>query len=139
MKKLLLISNHPPTNWSEEQKKEWDEIVYIPFPNVPPEMSREEVRLLADQICKEIEKITGGYFSDTHYDGYTFWCPVFYGAQNWRICIQGEYTLCAEIFSRFGNCPDRLVFPTTERRVEEIRKEDGSVEKRSVFRFIKWR
>ena len=137
--KLLVISNHPPANWPEEQRKGWDEIVYIPFPNVPPEMSREEVRLLADQICKEIEKITGGYFADTHDDGYTFHSPVFYGGEDWRICIQGEFTLCAEIFSRFGNCPNLLTFPTTERIVEEVKKEDGSVEKRAVFKFVRWR
>jgi len=137
--KLLVISNHPPANWPEEQRRGWDEIVYIPFPNVPPEMSREGVKELANQICQQIESVTGGYFADAHDDGYIFYSPVFYGGEDWRICIQGEFTLCAEVMSRFGNCPDRLVFPTTERVVEEVKKEDGSVEKRAIFKFVRWR
>ena len=137
--KLLVISNHPPVNWSENQKRGWEEIVYIPFPNVSPNATREEIRKLADKICKEIETITGGYFADTHDDGYIFYSPVFYGGEEWKICIQGEYSLCAEIFSRFGNCPDRLVFPTTERIVEEIVKENGTIEKKAIFKFVRWR
>ena len=113
---LLVISNHPPEKWSEEQKKGWDIIDFIPFPNVPPDYSFDEVTEMCLHVLLNAEK-----WLDNHKDG--------------KISIQGEFTLTSillhEINMYYGWI---FTFPTTERIMEE---KDGI--KTSTFKFVRWR
>lgn len=128
---LLVISNHNPVNWSEEQKAGWNKIEYIPFPEVNPTWDRDKVKVLANELIIKMEQITGYVF------GYAFETPhVFMNSnEEWRFCIQGEYTLSSELYYRFGEMKNLLVFPTTRRVV--VDNGDGTFAK--VFEFVRWR
>ncbi|MEM2615657.1 MAG: hypothetical protein QXO44_02810 [Thermoplasmatales archaeon] len=119
MARLLVISNHPPDRWSEEQKKGWDSIDYIPFPDVPAEADYLDVAM---HYAKPIIEAIWNWLSKNP-DG--------------KVCVQGEYTVCSIVFSFVPFYV--FTFPTTKRVVQEIQKEDGTVEKVSVFKFVKWR
>ena len=117
---ILVISNHPTEKWSDEQKKGWDIIDYIPFPNVPATATFEEVVNLSIPLLKEI-----GKWKNLHGKG--------------KISIQGESTLSTILLTvikeQEGWC---FAFPTTERQVVEEVK-DGKTVKKSVFHFVRWR
>ena len=115
-KDLLVISNHPPAGWGKEQKAGWDTIDHIPFPNVPPTFSFQEVSEMAEILLGKI-----GEWKNTHAEG--------------KISIQGEFTLSSILtlaIQRYDGWV--LTFPTTERVVEE---KDGK--KMSTFKFVRWR
>jgi len=140
MKKLLVISNHPVEKWSDEQKEGWDIIEYIPFPNVSPQLGRQAAKdaaiSLLDTIRARIENIEGvSLYRFREYDGdynlAMWWETVEHVPSDWKLSIQGEFSLCNELFQRVG---EHCVFPTTERVVEE---KDGV--KTSTFKFVRWR
>src|SRR3990167_10791199 len=115
MKKLIVVSNHPPTGWSEEQKKGWDEIVYIPFPNVPANADFHEFKDITERTALEI----------------SIACK---NSNRISICIQGDFSLSAAIILAVAKWENiNFVFPTTERIVEE---KEGV--KTSVFKFVQW-
>ena len=117
---LLVISNHPPEKWADDQKAGWDVIDYIPFPDVPAAESLEEVIDLSQPIISQIRD-----WRERHPDG--------------RVSIQGEFTLSAYLLlaveKLWGWC---FSFPTTERQVVEEVKDRGTLRK-TVFRFVRWR
>ncbi len=122
MNTLLVISNHNPnSSWSAEQKNGWDEIYYVPFPNVDPNLDREEVYALARNLILE-------NFSDISEAG--------------NVSIQGEMSLTYCLISFIKENPllshVRVWIPTTERvSVEKV--ENGQTIKTAVFRFVRWR
>lgn len=141
MKKLLVMSNHPVNKWSDEQKAGWDEIEYIPFPVVDPNFDREGIITLADQVMKNIKKTLSekdkanykwtAMSDDPHTNIVWLWDNAKSHFCEWSISLQGEFSLCNELFQMIGA---HCVFPSTERVVEE---KDGV--KTSVFKFVKWR
>ena len=113
---LLVISNHPPEKWSDEQKKGWDTIDYIPFPNVPPTFSFQEVTEMSVSLLEKI-----GAWKNEHKEG--------------KISVQGEFTLSSILMSAIQRHDGWVfTFPTTNRAVEE---KDGK--KTSTFKFVRWR
>ena len=119
--KLINLSNHPSDKWSEEQKKMWEDIIDIPFPNIEPESSAEEVENIARKYVYKIgEAIIKHNFSVRH---------------NY-IMLQGEYSFCYTLAFLLRDSISDFTFaiPTTERTVVE---KDGV--KSSVFKFVKWR
>lgn len=123
MKRLVVLSNHPPTNWSEEMKKGWDEIIYIPHPHIPPDMSREELEKLAQVYVEELFS-----YNDSCLDTY--------------FTIQGEYlfTLLVTLgLLERGVELDKFIYPTTQRVSKEELQSDGSIKKVQFFKFVQWR
>lgn len=113
MKKLLVISNHPPENWGLAQKGSWD-IKYIPFPNVPPMALKSDVDKIAASVISKI--------LDT-------------GITN--LSIQGDFYLFSILYGRLAyelETEFMFYFPATERVV----KEAGN-KKTSIFKFVQWR
>ena len=110
---LLVISNHPPEIWNEAQKKLWDNIEYIPFPNVSPDSTIYDVSIIGEELIKQIKatKIT-------------------------VLNIQGEYSLFSYLFAKLF-CQEHytFAFPSTERIVEQ--KKDNK--KLVTFKFKQWR
>ncbi len=53
---LFNISNHPLSEWSAEQlteaKRLWGGVEDIPFPQVDPDATTEQVNQLAEQLCE---------------------------------------------------------------------------------------
>jgi len=129
---LIAVSNHPPEGWPAEQKRGWTEIVYLPFPNVPSSLSREEVWEMAEELAKKIVKI---------------WDEKAKGGNDVYLWIAGDYSLTIFTIRKleyyFPHSQfflfDKLVFPTTERVVEEEKDELGNIVKKSIFKFVQWR
>lgn len=124
MKKLLVISNHPPENWEDKQKEGWDELNFIPFPEIDPLSPREAVAVEARLFFLNVVK------------------PRLDYDKNLFICLQGEFTFFFEFclfLSKYPEYINRFVFPTTRRVVEEQKNQDGSVSKVYKFKFVRWR
>jgi hypothetical protein len=125
MKNLLVISNHAPEKWSEKQKEGWDNIEFVPFPNVAPDMSSQEmIEKLVTPLCGCI----GEFYSrcdEESAKGY--------------VSIQGEFSLCKAVFDALHGGDINWVFPTTERKVVETQNPDGTITKTAIFEFVQWR
>lgn len=119
-KRLLVVSNHDPSKWTEDQRKGWDEIVYYPFPNVDPHKGTNQI--IADEVSKICDEIRKFYSScGDKMQGF--------------VTLQGEFTVCYYVFKSLAHEEDvKFIFPTTERKAVET---DGI--KTSVFEFVKWR
>lgn len=123
IKKLLVISNHPPEKWEDEQKKGWDETEFIPFPEIDPNASRLDV---AEQARNFFVDVIRPRLDD----------------ENQFFCVQGEFTFffeLSQIVSLYPSYAKKFVFPTTRRVVEEQRNPDGSISKVYKFKFVRWR
>lgn len=121
MRKLIVISNHNPQNWSPEQKADWDEIFFIPFPNVDPRLTSEEVQKIARNII--FDNLSN--ISETG-----------------NISIQGEMSLTFYLISLIKQNPIlahvKVWVPTTERLSVE-KTENGQTVKTAIFKFVQWR
>lgn len=123
------ISNHSSKNWSEKQIQEaikldsfeFDgelikgEIKDIPFPNVSPQASWEEIVKIAKQIIDSLELVYDSAGSNT--------CMVM-----------GEFSLAHCLTELLLQEGVRVVVATTER----VATEENGV-KSSIFRFIRFR
>ena len=121
MKILINISNHPSSKWSPEQRAGWDKIVDIQFPNIDPEADMDEIEALSSKIFEEVRAI------------YENWLGYIY------VYVAGEYTFSYSLFYKLKQFGANVVIPTTRRVVEERLKDDGSIEKVAIFKFIRWR
>lgn len=123
MRILINHSNHPSESWSEEQKMRWSKIIDIPFPKIDPEYDNAMVYALVYKNIEEIKKIL----------------EVERGVK--YIYVAGEYSYCylfiLNIKKKLPNVT--ITIPTTKREAKEIKKEDGSIEKTSIFKFVGWR
>ncbi len=56
---LINLTNHPSTKWKglqlETAKNNYTEIIDLPFPNIPPEATKEEIKKLAKEYLEKIE------------------------------------------------------------------------------------
>lgn len=125
MKKILInLSNHPSTSWAEDQKRGWDEIVDVPFPNIPADADEEQVWKISREVFDRIDKIREEKEEE----------EVF-------LMMQGEFSLCYTLFIRLLMSWEKItvVVPTTERIVKEEITPSGEVKKTSTFKFVRWR
>lgn len=123
IKKLIVLSNHPPINWEEKMKEGWDVIEYIPHPQISPEMTRQEVSKLAKDYSLKLLSYTQG-----NVDVY--------------FTIQGEYlfTLLTTLYLlEMGIEISQIIYPTTERVSKEEVLPDGTIKKTQYFKFVQWR
>ena len=120
-KVLINHSNHPSEKWTEEQRKGWDKIIDLPFPEIDPEMDKDQVETLALENFKKIKEIA-----------------VKETAKNRKavihVMLQGEFSYCYLLYNKIKDLFP-VVLPTTKREVVE--KEDGT--KISTFKFRRWR
>lgn len=120
MKKIFLNhSNHPSEQWSAEQisaAEIYGDIKDFPFPNVSPNFSSDEVHELAKKNLREILKIS----------------PV-------AVLCQGEfsYTFAMVLELKKNNIP--VMAATSDRIVSAVIQEDGTTQRTSNFRFVRFR
>ena len=117
-RKLLVISNHSPEKWGNEQKRGWEGIEYIPFPNIPAEAGIGEVIDIAIPLCQKI-----GEWLRNNPTG--------------KVNLQGESSLCCVVYRSIDDIT--FIFPTTARVAKEKIHPDGRVEKVTTFQFVRWR
>lgn len=117
--KALLINhtNHPYARWSEPQKLHtteiYKEVIDMPFPNVDPRMSINDIRL------KVIDQLDHLNLSYTNYD----------------ILITGEMTYVYQYVTEASARRIRCICATTKRHTQTM--DDGSILR--TFTFIKYR
>jgi hypothetical protein len=119
---LINLSNHPSSNWSEEQKRaaveQFGEIMDIPFPTIAPEADIDAVLATANEYtdkCVELLKNENNDKSAVH--------------------IMGEMTFTYNVVRYLGHQGIDAVASTTQREV--IVEANG--QKTSVFRFVQFR
>jgi len=124
MKVLINCSNHPSSIWSNEQRQGWDEIIDVPFPNVPPELDTNDkpYQETIQTLWRNIVDIVKSKDEGTIY-----------------LHLAGEYSVCYEIFLKAKEWLIPLAVPTTRRETAEVKNADGSVTKSSRFEFVRWR
>ena len=114
------ISNHPSEKWGKAQLEaamEYGDIVDIPFPNVKPEATCEEVRAMAEKLrltIEQLEEVSGKDVKMIH--------------------LVGEPTLTVAAISLLIH-KYHICTSTTKRIVTE--NADGTITK--AFEFVKFR
>jgi len=125
------ISNHPSKNWDKKQideaiaidsfvmEGEWSkgQITDIPFPNIPPRASTEEVIKITSEV---VQQVKDKRFSDSF---------ILDSAM-----VMGEFSACFYIIRELMNIGINVFVATTERVVTE---KDGV--KTTVFNFVQFR
>ncbi len=116
---LINLSNHPATRWQTEQSQaasaQFGRVVDMPFPDVPPMATRDEVAAMADSCVAQIVNTAPPAEAVVH--------------------IMGEMTLTYAIVQRLRAKGYRCVASTTVREVYE--EEPGK--KTVLFRFTQFR
>ena len=112
-------TNHKSAQWSAEQvaaAESFGKIIDLPFPEVPPNFSTEEVRQMVFEKLQEILKLS----------------PV-------AVLCQGEFSYTVAMVNELKKNKIPAMAATSERIVSEITEADGSTKKVSVFRFVRFR
>lgn len=116
---FINLSNHISEKWSEKQleaAKKYGEIIDIGFPAVDPMGDSDYI----DELVEE-------YYSKlAEYDN-----PV--------VMVQGEFTFTYRMIQRLKKAGIKVVASCSERRSVEVVKENGQVERNSVFEFVRFR
>ncbi len=118
---FINFSNHPSKAWNQLQKSEaekYGKIVDIPFPIVPAEADEKEIQNLTEQAVFEIER---------------------YLSAGSVVLVQGEFTLAYSIISMLNMMNIKTVAACSERIADCTVSNDGTIEKKSIFRFVKFR
>ena len=121
-------SNHPSHVWPEPQRQaalqlvashgdvDQARIVDVPFPAVDAEASAEDVASLAERTVQEIVQ-----------------------KRPRAVFVAGDFSLTHRIVALCHLSGLRVVASASERRTVEELQPDGSVVKRTLFRFVQWR
>lgn len=115
---FINLSNHPTKNWSEEQlsaAEQIGQIIDLPFPEVEPEMTTNDIIHLAQQLFQQIQT----YGDNTQV----------------TLHIMGEMTLCYQLINICKQAGYTCLASTTKR--ETYYQQDGS--KVSAFHFVQFR
>jgi hypothetical protein len=113
---LLNLSNHPSDRWSEKQKnvaiEQYGTIKDLPFPNVPPEATSDEVLQLAEVYEAKIRQ-----------------------ANPTAVHLMGEMTFTFALVQKLKTAGIPCVASTSQRETEEL--PDGT--KKVRFQFVRFR
>lgn len=116
---FINFTNHPSGLWSKAQldaASTYGKIVDLPFPNVPPQFSEEEVQRMAAEYLDKILAMKPS-----------------------AVLCQGEMTLTCLMAHRLLTAGIPALAACSERRTEEQVNPDGSTQKVSVFVFCRFR
>lgn len=115
---FINLSNHPSDNWSEEQLKAasiYGEIVDVPFPQIEPEATEEDIVNLSMEYMARIDAISN--------------------AQPVAVHLMGEMTFTYSMVRLLKSKGITCLASTTRREVEDL--DDGK--RITTFRFVKFR
>lgn len=115
---FINFSNHPSAKWSEKQiaeAKKYGEIADIPFPDVSPYISEEEIDNIALKYTKEI-----------------------ISKKPDAVMCQGEYTLSFNVAMRLKKEGITVLCACSERCTIEIADNENNM-RESLFTFVRFR
>lgn len=120
---LLNFSNHPSSQWPEKQKEEakkmFGNVTDIPFPNIPPDATEEDITQLSREYLNKILSFKNQY-------------PKI------AVHIMGEFTFTYNMIKELEKHGIPCYASTTKRTVEEI-AENNVIKKISRFEFVCFR
>ncbi|MCX8081591.1 MAG: CRISPR-associated protein [Bacteroidia bacterium] len=121
---LINFSNHPFSNWPQNQKElalnTYGEVVDVLFPNINPDDDQDELLLLGKKYVSEIKSLIQKH------------------SENVAIHIMGELTFTYIMVALLQKENIDCVASTTRRITKEI-KTDDKIIKTSEFQFIRFR
>ena len=112
---LINCSNHPYEIWSELQKEAaagYGKVMEIPFPQIDPAWDSGTIRRLASEYAGRIERQKPD-----------------------AVFVAGEFIFTFMLVDKLLSDGVKVIASCSRRVTEEIKKEDGTNEKKSVFRF----
>lgn len=116
---IVNFTNHPCADWSDEQLAaagHWGNIVDLSFPNVPAESDENDISVLADTYCFKIRALDPD-----------------------AVLVQGEMSLTFAVTERLRQSGIIVLCAASERVCETETANDGTVVRRSIFRFVRFR
>ena len=118
MNTIINLSNHPSSNWNEEQQaaaREYGEIKDLPFPNIDENLDEKGIDILTNEYLEMIRELSGGKPCAIH--------------------IMGEMTFTHTLVNKLKAEGYTCIASTTKRDVELL--PDGS--KQVKFHFCRFR
>lgn len=113
---LLNLSNHPSSFWKKNQmdaaKEKYQSVQDLPFPQIPPDTSDEELDKLVDEYFNKIRNINPS-----------------------AVHLMGELTFTYRLVNRLKEVGIPCIASTTQRMASE----DENGKKTSVFSFVRFR
>ena len=112
-------TNHKSNQWSAEQvaaAESYGKIIDLPFPEVPPNFTTEEVQKMVYEKVQEILKLS----------------PA-------AVLCQGEYSYTVAMVELLKKNKIPVMAATSERIVSEVTEADSSTKRVSLFRFVRFR
>ena len=117
-KLLINLSNHPTGDWTPKQKraaKEYGEVQDLPFPNVSPSLSSEELNHLVEKCFQNLLALSERADITVH--------------------LMGEFTFTHRLINRLQGVDIKCLASTTERIVTEVEGQQKLV----TFQFVGFR
>lgn len=131
---FMNVSNHPSSRWEKEQLDAAGDVVDVAFPNVPPTATEEEIAALAEKVCEDVVNLraqTLGWYENQLDEEEV---QLFFEKSR-RVLVQGEFSLCNEVWKRLTALGFQPVVATSERKSVDL----GDGKKTTVFKFVQFR
>ena len=117
---FLNLTNHPSAGWSEAQlmeaQRRWGQVEDLPFPAVNPRWEKAQLIETSNRLLAEVSMMA----------------PE-------AVLCQGQTALTCLLVAGFQRLGIPVYEATSDRVSTEEVKEDGTVQKRAIFRFIMFR
>lgn len=116
---LINCTNHPYEIWTDTQKKAaeiYGEVLDLPFPHIEPEFTDQDLRKLTDDFVNKIKKYSPS-----------------------AVMVAGEFTFAFMLVDKLLRDNVKVICSCSRRMTIEIKKDDGTNEKKSIFQFERFR
>lgn len=116
---FINFTNHSSVLWDDKQKEDASQygMIYdIPFPQISPQMSSDEIKEMAE-----------------------YWVKIIKDKHPKAILVQGEMTLTYHIVRLLKKDHFKVLCACSVRQAQERKDEKGRIYKESIFHFIKFR
>ena len=112
---LINCTNHPYEIWNDSQREAaaaYGEVLDLPFPQIDPKWTSQELRKLTEDYCEKIN----------------LQAPA-------AVLVAGEFTFAFMLVDKLLRDGIKVMCSCSRRMTVEKKKEDGTNEKQSVFLF----
>lgn len=116
---LINCTNHPYEIWTDTQKKAaeiYGEVLDLPFPHIEPEFTDQDLRKLTDDFINKIKEYSPS-----------------------AVMVAGEFTFAFMLVDKLLRDNVKVICSCSRRMTIEIKKDDGTNEKKSIFQFERFR
>lgn len=124
---FINVSNHPSSNWNEEQiaaAEAYGTITDLPFPQIEPAETEEELNALVEKTHQKVKELIAADEA---------------GIPGAVVMLQGEYVFTYRLVCALKADDIRVVASSSKRYVTEVPQPDGSSIKTSKYLFAGFR